>query len=206
MTTTRKWLALLGLGGAVGCGTIEGYVHGADTTEAGRVPDIEVLLVKRSDSLLTALKKFCLDEKANEARRDYERKRLERRAAELKDSAAVIFGLEYQSPRWQRIMAASNAAADSGNNISVANADPVAVAAETAVRRARTDAEGHYRMTGVRMGGYFVVPLLRESEFAAVQWYPTRLWFGTKRVDATGTDGWAGCYLPAMDSLEAGRS
>ena len=204
--TTRKWLAVLGMCAALGCGTIEGDVYGADSTEASRVPDVEVLLVRHSDSLLEAVKKFCLDERTNEVQRDAERKRLERRAAELKDSAAAIFGLEYQSARWQRVMAASAAAADSGNQISVANADPVAVAEASALHRGRTDANGHYRLTGVRFGRYFVVPLVRESEFAAVQWYPTRLWLGTKRVDANGKDGWAGCYLSSMDSLEAGRN
>ena len=204
--TISKWLVVLGMGAALGCGTIEGDVYGADSTESTRVPDVEVLLVKQSDSLIEVVKKFCQDERSSEVQRDEERKRLERRAAELKDSAAVVFGLEYQSARWRRLMDASAAAADSGNRISVANADPVALAEQGALKRARTDSNGHYRLPRVRFGSYFVVPLVRESEFAAVQWYPTRLWFGTKRVNANGRDGWAGCYLPAMDSLEAGRN
>ena len=204
--TIPKWLAVLGLFAALACGTIEGDVYGADSAQANRMPDVEVLLVKQSDSLLGAVKQFCLDERTNEVQRDTARKRLEARAQALKDSAAVLFGTEYQSPRWRRYMDASAAAADSGNQISVANADPVAVAEQVAVQRTRTDAEGHYRLPDVRLGRYFVVPLVRESEFAAVQWYPTRMWMGTKRVNANGRDGWAGCYLPDRDSLEAGRN
>jgi hypothetical protein len=202
-----RWsrLFVLALPAAVACGAVDGRVYSGDPAEATRVPDVEVLLVKHTDSLLTSVARFCADEQVNEVRRDAERKQLEQRAAAWKDSAAVIFGLEYQSPRWQRLMSAANATIDSSNQIPVANADPVSLADASAVQRTRTDSAGHYRLSKVRPGRYFVVPLVRESEFSAVQWYPVRVWFGTKRLDATGKDGWAGCYLPAMDSLAARR-
>ena len=204
--TTGKCLVVLGLAAALGCGTIQGDVYGTDSAVAGPMPDVEVLLVKQSDSLLKAVTQFCLDERKNEVQRDTERKRLEGRAAALKDSAAVIYGLEYQSPRWHQVMAASAAAADSGNKISVANADPVEVAQAAAVKRARSDASGHFRLPKVWVGRYFLVPMVRESEFAPVQWYPTRMWLGSKRANANGRDGWAGCHLTGTDSLEAGSN
>jgi hypothetical protein len=195
-------MTVIGLvAGALGCGTIEGDVYLSDSTDS-RVPDVDVLLVKQSDSFLESLKKFCLDEKADEARRNFERKRLEGRFAALKDSAAVIFGLEYKSPRWQRLANAANAASDSSAQLSIAGADPVTLAEQTALQRARTDSNGHYRLSDVRFGRYYVVPVMRESEYSPVQWYPTRVVLGTKRLDATSKDGWAGCYLTAMDSLE----
>jgi len=197
---------VLGLAAALGCGTIQGDVYGTDSAVSSPMPDVEVLLVKQSDSLLKAVTQFCLDERKNEVQRDTERKRLEGRAAALKDSAAVIYGLEYQSPRWHQVMAASAAAADSGNKISVANADPVEVAQAAAVKRARSDASGHFRLPKVWVGRYFLVPMVRESEFAPVQWYPTRMWLGSKRANANGRDGWAGCHLTGTDSLEAGSN
>jgi hypothetical protein len=206
-SSARQCLALLGLSlglaAQLGCGSVEGQVYGADTTAASRVPDVDVLLVRRSSALLASLKQFCLDEKADEARRDAERARLTRKAHLLKDSAAVIFGLEYQSPRWQRVMAAANAASDSSDQMSILGNDPVAVAEENALQRARTDGSGHYRLTSVRAGSYFVVPLVRESASSPVLWYPTRVVIGTKRLDVNGDDGWAGCYLTKMDSIEA---
>ena len=197
---TRKWIGVLAVVGVSACGTIEGDLAVGDYGQTRPLSDVDVVLVRRSDSLLKAMTKFCNDERTNETQRDAERKRLEGRAQMYKDSATVVFGLEYQSPRWQRLMAASRSAADSANAISIANADPVTIAEEYAVERAHTDSSGHFRMRRVRMGGYFVVPLARESEFAAVQWYPTRVWVGTKRLAASSSDGTAGCYAPGVEA------
>jgi hypothetical protein len=200
MLRTRKWIAVFGALVAFGCGSIEGDLSVGDYGSTRPLPDVDVLLVRQSDSLFAAMTNFCGDVKVNEVQRDADRKRLEQRAAMLKDSAAVVFGLEYQSPRWQRLINASTTAADSANAISIANADPVTVAEENAVQRVRTDSGGHFRMTDVRLGRYFVVPLARESEFAAVQWYPTRVWVGTTRLAAGTSDGAAGCYLPGVEA------
>ena len=189
----------------MGCGAVEGDVYGAGTQASQRLPDVDVLLVPQSDSLLGAIDSLCQDEKADEARREVERKRLDLEAQRLRDSAAAIYGVEYQSPRWHAVMDAANAAADSSSRISIAGADPVTIAERHAVRRARTDEQGHYRIDHVRAGRYFVVPVARESEFAAVQWYPSHVRFGTARVDATEKDGWAGCYLTSMGSFSSDR-
>ena len=204
--TTSRWrsIATVALAGAVGCATVEGDVRGYDSATAA-VPDVDVLLVKRSDSLFAALKRYCSEEKAGEARRDAERKRLEREAADLKDSASAVYGLEYQSPRWQRLMAASQAATDSSNRIPIANVDPIAVAEQNARYRGHSDQQGHYRITGVRPGRYFVVPFMRESEFAPLQWYPTSVFLGTKRFDTGGNEGSAACYIPGVESPDAER-
>ncbi|HKO16605.1 MAG TPA: hypothetical protein VJU87_10215 [Gemmatimonadaceae bacterium] len=200
MRTSHRRIALLGLALVAGCGAIEGDVYGAGSAASRRLPDVDVLLVPASDSLLDFIQTFCQQEKADAARRDVERARLDRRAQQLRDSAGVIFGLEYQSARWQQVMSAAKAAADSSAGLSIAGADPVSLAERYAIQHARTDSAGHYQMQRVRAGRYFVVPVTRESEFAAVQWYPSRVRIGTARVDATERDGWAGCYLSEMDS------
>jgi hypothetical protein len=188
------------------CGSVEGDVYGADATAAQRVPDIEILAVRKTDSLMTALEQFCLDVKADDARRKAERARLQADAQRLRDSASVLFGIEYESPRWKSVMGAATAAWDSSTAIPIAGADPVFLAQEVAVKRTQTDANGHYRLSALRAGSYFLVPVMRTSQYAPVQWYKVSVWLGTKRFDATENDGWAGCYLTGKDQLELGSS
>jgi len=194
--TVHIWVGLIGLAGIAGCkGSIEGAVYGTGSNATQKLADVDVVLVQRSDSFLVSLKQFCENEKAAAAARAVERKRLETRATMMRDSAQNVFGLEYQSPRWQRLADAAKAAWDSSSQLSIADTDPATLAEQVAVQHARTDGEGHYRLTGVRWGHYFVVPLSRESAFAAYLWYPTRVRVGTTHLDANENDGWAGCHL-----------
>lgn len=190
------WVGLFGLSAIVGCkGSIEGAVYGSGSNATQKLADVDVVLVQQSDSFIVSLKQFCENEKAAAAARAVERKRLERRAAMLRDSAQNVFGLEYQSARWQRLSDAAKAAWDSSSQVSIADTDPATLAEQVAVQRVKTDAEGRYRLSGVRWGHYFVVPLARESAFAAYLWYPARVRVFTTHVDANENDGWAGCHL-----------
>lgn len=197
-------MVLLGVPTVLACGSVEGDVYGAENTASQRIPDIEVLAVRKNDSLMTALEQFCLDVKADDARRKAERARLQAVAQQLRDSASVLFGIEYESPRWKSVMGAATAAWDSSTAIPIAGMDPVTLAQEVAVKRTQTDANGHYRLSALRAGSYFLVPVMRTSEYASVQWYKVSVFLGTKRFDATEKDGWAGCYLTGKDQLELG--
>jgi hypothetical protein len=185
----RRLILLFAVGGSA---CVRGDVYDPSQGEPRRFADSDVLLVKDTPDLRSALKHFCDAER----RMEEERRRIRDTVSTMRDSAGAVYQAERESPRWRLYSARTKAAEARADSVELTRrAEPDTIAGRLASRRTRTDVNGRYAFSGLWPGRYFVVPVVRSSEYSALDWYPLRVRPWASHLDLTGRDGRRGCFV-----------